>query len=363
MHALHYKDVVLLPDFSTLSSRADADTSVVLGNHTFKSPVLPSNMKCTIDLDTARTLSTNGYFYIMHRFDVDLEEFVSTANREKWPCVSISIGVNDSDRVVYDLLYDLNFHIDFITVDIAHGHCEKMKDVLSYLQKFKARGVQIIAGNIVTNKAAYDLIKWGADIVKAGIGQGYVCTTKDKTGFTMPMFSCIRSLPVHIPVIADGGIRCNGDVTKALVAGAKMVMCGSMFAKLTDSPSGERIKPSKRRVHDRWFYETVPAIMAQVTENGTRGGVNSAGAAAEGVEPETGAIGGIAILAAAAAEVEVAAPELGLKATAGAVNSAAGVVAEDGGEPEAWATGGFEMLAAGTAKDEKVATELRLRGA
>jgi GMP reductase len=237
MHALHYKDVVLLPEFSTLSSRTNADTSVVLGNHTFKSPVLPSNMKCTIDLDTARTLSTNGYFYIMHRFDTDLEEFVSTANREKWPCVSISIGVNESDRVVYDLLYDLNFHIDFITVDIAHGHCEKMKGVLSYLQKFKARGVQIIAGNIVTNKAAYDLIKWGADIVKAGIGQGYVCTTKDKTGFTMPMFSCIRSLPVHIPVIADGGIRCNGDVTKALVAGAKMVMCGSMFAKLTDSPS------------------------------------------------------------------------------------------------------------------------------
>ncbi len=95
----------------------------------------------------------------------------------------------------------------------------------------------------------------------------------------------------------------------------------------------------------------------------TRVGVNSAVAAAEGVEPETGAIGGIAIMAAGAAEVEVAAPELGLKATAGAVNSAAGVVAEDGGEPEAWATGGFEMLAAGTAKDEKVATELRLRAA
>jgi GMP reductase len=237
MHALHYKDVVLIPNYSTLSSRTEADTSVVLGGHIFKTPVLPSNMKCTIDLDTARTLSTNGYFYIMHRFDIDLEEFVCTANKENWPCISISIGVNESDRTIYDLLYDLNFHIDFITVDIAHGHCEKMKDVLEYLQKFKSRGTQIIAGNIVTNKAAYDLVKWGADIVKAGIGQGYVCTTKDKTGFTMPMFSCIRGLPVHIPVIADGGIRCNGDITKALVAGARMVMCGSMFAKLTDSPS------------------------------------------------------------------------------------------------------------------------------
>jgi GMP reductase len=237
MHALHYKDIVLVPNYSTLSSRSKADTSVTLGKHTFKTPVLPSNMKCTIDINTARTLSTNGYFYVMHRFDVNLEEFVYTANKEKWPCVSISIGVNESDREVFDLLYDLNLHIDFITVDIAHGHHVKMQETLAYLQKFRQRGTQIIAGNIVTNRAAYDLIKWGADIVKAGIGQGYVCTTKDKTGFTMPMFSCIRGLPVHIPVIADGGIRCNGDITKALVAGARMVMCGSMFARLVDSPS------------------------------------------------------------------------------------------------------------------------------
>jgi len=237
MQAYHYKDVVLIPKYSTLDSRSSADTSVTLAGHTFKGPVMPSNMKCTININIARMLSNNGYFYIMHRFDTDTVEFVRIANYEDWKLVSISVGVNDSDITILENLYTANHRVDFITVDIAHGHHKKMMDMLSYLQKFRDRGTKIIAGNIVTKEAAYDLIKWGADIVKVGIGQGYVCTTKDKTGFTMPMFTAVNTMPVHIPVIADGGIRCNGDIAKALVAGATMVMAGSMFAKLSDSPS------------------------------------------------------------------------------------------------------------------------------
>jgi GMP reductase len=238
MQALHYKDVVLIPSYSNLSSRANADVTVKLFDHVFKAPVLPSNMKCTIDVETARLLSNAGYFYIMHRFDVCLLDFIRIANEENWPCISISIGVNASDRVVFDELYNSNLRIDFITVDIAHGHHQKMKETLSYLQKFRNRGTRIIAGNIVTAIAAKDLAAWGADIVKAGIGQGFVCTTKDKTGFTVPMFTCIENMSrVNVPIIADGGVRCNGDIVKAIVGGASMVMCGGMFAKLLDSPS------------------------------------------------------------------------------------------------------------------------------
>jgi GMP reductase len=238
MEALHYKDVTLIPSYSTLESRSLADTSVRLGQHTFNTPIVPSNMKCTIDATTAKTLSNNGYFYIMHRFDIDVVEFVRNANEENWKTISISVGVNDADVTLLDELYNTEYRIDFITVDIAHGHHIKMKKMLEHLQRFRAmRNTTVIAGNIVTADAAYDLIKWGADIVKVGIGQGYVCTTKDKTGFTMPMFSAVNKMPVHIPVIADGGIRCNGDIAKALVAGATMVMAGSMFAKLSDSPS------------------------------------------------------------------------------------------------------------------------------
>ena len=237
MQAIHYKDVVLIPKLSDLNSRSEADTSVKLNNFTFKTPVVPSNMKCTIDTSTARTLSENGYFYIMHRFDVDVVEFVRLANHENWKVISISVGVNDADIKLLEDLYVANNRIDFITVDIAHGHHIKMKNMLERLQPFRNRGTQIIAGNIVTNEAALDLIKWGADIIKVGIGQGYVCTTKDKTGFTMPMFTCVNKMSVHKPIIADGGIRCNGDIAKAIAAGATMVMCGSVFAKLSDSPS------------------------------------------------------------------------------------------------------------------------------
>ena len=237
MKALHYKDIVLVPNYSTLPSRSDADVSTKLGGFTFKVPVVPSNMKCTIDVDTARILDKMQCFYVMHRFDIDVFQFVKLANEQNWYSVSISIGVNEADYDLLRTIYNSNMRVDFITVDVAHGHCEKMKLMLEFLSKWKQRGTSIIAGNIVTEDAALDLVEWGADIVKVGIGQGYVCTTKDKTGFTMPMFTCVASMPSHIPVIADGGIRCNGDIAKAIKAGASMVMCGSLFARLSDSPS------------------------------------------------------------------------------------------------------------------------------
>ena len=110
----------------------------------------------------------------------------------------------------------------------------------------------VIAGNVATPSAVRDLAVWGADMVKVGIGQGSPCTTKDKTGFTMPMFSCVKecsnlikgdlfidqdSPAETIPVIADGGVKCNGDIAKALVAGASMVMAGGAFACCSDSPA------------------------------------------------------------------------------------------------------------------------------
>lgn len=237
MHALHYKDIVLVPNYSELSSRSEADVTTQMGNFIFKVPVVPANMRCTIDEKTARALDQMQCFYIMHRFDIDLYEFVKLANEEDWYSVSISVGVNEADYRALYKLYDSGLRVNFITVDIAHGHCKKMKRMLNYLNQWKQKGTSIIAGNIVTEEAALDLVEWGADIVKVGIGQGHVCTTKDKTGFTMPMFTCVASMPGHISIIADGGIRCNGDVAKAIKAGACMVMCGSMFARLIDSPS------------------------------------------------------------------------------------------------------------------------------
>jgi GMP reductase len=94
----------------------------------------------------------------------------------------------------------------------------------------------------------------GADAVKVGIGGGFACTTKDKTGFTYPMFSCIIECAKDrdVPVIADGGVRCNGDIAKALIAGASMVMCGSIFAACSDSPA-PLVKDAHGRRYKQYF--------------------------------------------------------------------------------------------------------------
>ncbi len=107
---------------------------------------------------------------------------------------------------------------------------------------------KIIAGNVATRQAVIDLANAGADVVKVGIGQGSPCTTKDKTGFTLPMFSCTKSCSSvyigedednlnKVPIIADGGVECNGDIAKSIVAGADMVMAGGLFASCIDSPA------------------------------------------------------------------------------------------------------------------------------
>ena len=228
MNTYRYDDICLVPKFSELKSRSYADTSFTLGEHTFKVPVIPSNMKAVINNRLSNVLSGCNYMYSMHRFGVDNTKFIDTANRYNWPVISISIGVKKHD---WDLIQNIatnGSRVDYITVDIAHGHCQAMRDTLQYIRS-KLPNVFVIAGNVAISGAVKELASWGASAVKIGIGQGSPCTTKDKTGFTMPMFTCVQNCSgvVHdgkkVPIIADGGIRCNGDIAKALVAGADAV--------------------------------------------------------------------------------------------------------------------------------------------
>jgi len=241
MKALKYSDICLIPNYSEVHSRLDCDPSIKLFGKKFLLPIIPANMKSVIDMHICEWMSSHGFFYIMHRFDRDLAEDV--ANAQDWDNISFSIGVKMKDKVAVQKISQRDHRVDYLTIDIAHGYCKRMKKMIEFI-KDNLPNTKIIAGNVATPCAVRELSNWGADIVKVGIGQGSPCTTKDKTGFTMPMFSCVKLCSNvtldngnTVPIIADGGIRSNGDIAKSLVAGAKMAMAGSMFASCLDSPA------------------------------------------------------------------------------------------------------------------------------
>lgn len=246
MKAYKYSDVCLVPRYSECHSRSDADTSIGIANDKFKLPIIPANMKSVINIDIAKWMSENNYFYIMHRFDRDLTEDV--ANAQEWSNISFSVGVKTKDKMAIQKIGKREHRVDYLTIDIAHGHSLRMKIMIKWIKKHLPETI-IIAGNVATPDAVVDLFNWGADIIKVGIGQGSPCTTKDKTGFTIPMFTCVKNCGdcyasrddfdagKKIPIIGDGGIACNGDIAKALVAGADMVMAGGLFASCVDSPA------------------------------------------------------------------------------------------------------------------------------
>jgi len=236
--ALNYDDVYLIPNYSELETRSQADTAVTLGYRDFKLPIMPSNMETVINDNWAQWLSENDYFYVMHRFNNVTVPFVQKANDENWKTISISVGVN---RDSYNELREIekkDLKIDYITIDIAHGHHSKVKEMITFIRLLLPE-VFIIAGNVTTPDAVNDLQNWGANAIKVGIGPGRACTTRLQTGFHVPMFTAVRwcTETARVPLIADGGVKYYGDVAKALVAGAHMVMSGALFASCSDSPA------------------------------------------------------------------------------------------------------------------------------
>lgn len=140
--------------------------------------------------------------------------------------------------------------VDVIVVDTAHGHSAGVLEAVK-LFKNEFPSLQIIAGNVATAEGTADLIKAGADAVKVGIGPGSICTTRVVTGVGVPQITAIincakAAKEFGVPIIADGGIKYSGDITKALAAGASVVMAGSLFAGTEESPGEEVIYEGRR---------------------------------------------------------------------------------------------------------------------
>ena len=248
MEIFDYDNILLLPRRCRVESRAECDPSVEFGGRRFKLPVVPANMKTVIDERIAEDLARSEHFYVMHRFDLDTVAFARRM-REQGLVVSISSGVKAADRAVIDQLASDGVGADYVTIDIAHGHADSVRDMIAHIKQRLPQAF-VIAGNVGTPEGVIDLENWGADATKVGIGPGKVCITRLKTGFGTGGWQlsalkwCARV--ASKPIIADGGIRHHGDIAKSVRFGATMVMIGSLFAGLEESP-GQAVEVDGKR--------------------------------------------------------------------------------------------------------------------
>jgi IMP dehydrogenase len=197
--------------------------------------------------------------------------------------VGAAVGVHDYERIEALIKHD----VDVLVVDTAHGHSDNVIDTVRQVRR--KYDIELVAGNIVTAEAARDLIDAGVDAVKVGVGPGSICTTRIIAGVGVPQLTAIMNVvdvaaPEGVPVIADGGIRQSGDITKALAAGANSVMLGSLFAGLEESP-GESVTWRGRRFKE---YRGMGSIGAMGQGSAERYGQSSKAARSklvpEGVE-------------------------------------------------------------------------------
>lgn len=179
-----------------------------------------------------------------------------------------AVGITNDMMERVDAL--VKARVDVITLDTAHGHS---KNVIASVKKIKEKypDLQVIAGNVATAEATKDLIEAGVDCVKVGIGPGSICTTRVVTGIGVPQITaiidCATEARKHgIPIIADGGIKYSGDITKALAAGASVIMAGSLFAGSEETP-GETILFEGRQYKE---YRGMGSLAAMKDGSGDR---------------------------------------------------------------------------------------------
>ncbi len=177
-----------------------------------------------------------------------------------------AVGITNNIMLRVDALVEA--HVDCIVIDSAHGHSKNIFTTLRTVKE-KYPDLPVIAGNVATGAATRALIEAGADAVKVGIGPGSICTTRVVAGIGVPQITAVMDCaaaakPYGVPIIADGGIKFSGDITKAIAAGANVVMMGSMFAGCDEAPGAfELYQGRKYKV-----YRGMGSIAAM--ENGSK---------------------------------------------------------------------------------------------
>lgn len=250
---LSFDDVLIIPRYNKIPSRKLVNfRTKVTRRFWIDIPFLAANMDTVCESEMAIALGKLGGLGVIHRFLRINEQAneVKKVKAEGLLCAA-AVGLKDYEERVRALV---EAGANIIVIDIAHGHSKRLGKVIEWV-KSNFPEVDVMAGNIATKDAAEYLFTKGADAVKVGVGPGAVCTTRVMTGVGVPQVTAIMDVyeatRERIPVCADGGIKCPGDVVKAIGAGANTVMCGSVFAGTDETPGkvieieGKRFKEFK----------------------------------------------------------------------------------------------------------------------
>lgn len=218
--------------------------------------------------------------------DIEKRKKYPNSCKDKMGRLRVGAAVGVGEEAIERARLLMNAGVDILAIDTAHGHTRAVIETLKALKgAFK---VDVIAGNVATPEATRDLIKAGADAVKIGIGPGSICTTRIIAGAGVPQITAIIdcykvSSKANIPLIADGGVKYSGDITKALAVGASAVMIGSLFAGTDESP-GEIVLYQGRSYKVYRGMGSLGAMQAGTRDRYMQAGVESKKLVPEGVE-------------------------------------------------------------------------------
>ena len=258
IQAITFDDVLLVPAYNHHESRRVVDISSTdrLNKLTLSLPVMSSNMDTITESEMANFMHSKGGIGVLHRFlsiEDNLKQLKACSGQ-----TFVSIGCTPAELERAEALRDGG--ADFFCVDVAHAHAKYVGKTLKSLRQLLGDRC-IMAGNVATYAGADYLASCGADIIKAGIGGGSVCSTRIKTGFGIPMLTCIQDCArSDRSIVADGGIRTSGDIVKALAFGADFVMIGGMLAGTESTPGKAITKPDGSQVK---FYRGMASREAQ----------------------------------------------------------------------------------------------------
>jgi len=267
-----FDDIYIQEQYSEVKSRSDVNVGNYL-NISEKSlylplPIISANMPQITESAMTACMFENGGIGILHRFcniptNINMIKKHCSILESKYKldkdCINhsygISIGSNVDDAIQrFSAGYKIGTRV--FCLDVAFGNHIKVKETIKKIKKISNNDITLIVGNISTVEGAKNLIEWGADILKVGIGPGSHCSTRKRTGVGTPQLRALYDIKTKVPesiLIADGGIRCTADIAKSLIF-ADFVMVGSVLAGTIETP-GPVYPTADSDLRNRTYYK------------------------------------------------------------------------------------------------------------